>query len=140
MTVMDRRALVLGGGGVTGIAGETGLIAGLAGLGIDLAAAEVIAGIPAGSVAGADIASGREPEALYQAQLAPPAPGPAAWIGWDFIGRPTGRSYFRAGHTHVPRRPRFVRVSARMPRLGTKRPPVRSTLLRSPHHISCDVR
>jgi len=27
---MDRRALVLGGGGVTGIAWETGLIAGLA--------------------------------------------------------------------------------------------------------------
>jgi NTE family protein len=32
MTVMDRRALVLGGGGVTGIAWQTGLIAGLAGL------------------------------------------------------------------------------------------------------------
>jgi hypothetical protein len=28
MTVMDKRALVLGGGGVTGIAWETGLIAG----------------------------------------------------------------------------------------------------------------
>ena len=36
---MDRRALVLGGGGITGIAWETGLIAGLAGLAIDLAAA-----------------------------------------------------------------------------------------------------
>ena len=29
---MDRRALVLGGGGITGITWETGLIAGLAGL------------------------------------------------------------------------------------------------------------
>ena len=87
MTVRDRRALVLGGGGVTGIAGETGLIAGLAGLGIDLAAAEVIAGTPAGPVAGTDIVSGRELEALYQAQLAPPAPGPAARTGWDFTGR-----------------------------------------------------
>src|SRR6266566_6209822 len=87
MTVMDRRALVLGGGGVTGIAWETGLIAGLAGLGIDLAAADVIIGTSAGSVVGADIASGQEFEALYQAQLAPPAPEPAARIGWDFIGR-----------------------------------------------------
>jgi len=41
MTVMDRRALVLGGGGVTGIAWETGLIAGLAALDIDLAGWEL---------------------------------------------------------------------------------------------------
>src|ERR1700759_1084042 len=53
MTVMDRRALVLGGGGVTGIAWETGLIAGLAGLGIDLAAADVIIGTSAGRLGGA---------------------------------------------------------------------------------------
>ena len=87
MTVMDRCALVLGGGGVTGIAWETGLIAGLAGLGIDLAAADVIIGTSAGSVVGTDIAYGQELEAMYQAQLAPPAPEPAARIGWDFIGR-----------------------------------------------------
>ncbi len=84
---MDRRALVLGGGGVTGIAWEAGLIAGLAGLGIDLAAADVIIGTSAGSVVGADITSGQEPEALYQAQLAPPAPEPAARMGWGVIGR-----------------------------------------------------
>ena len=87
MTVMDRRALVLGSGGVTGIAWETGLIAGLAGLGINLAAADVIIGTSAGSVVGTDIACGQELEALYQAQLAPPAPEPAVRIGWDFIGR-----------------------------------------------------
>ena len=58
MTLVDRRALVLSGGGVTGIAWETGLIAGLAGLGIDLAAADVIIGTSAGWVAGTDIACG----------------------------------------------------------------------------------
>jgi NTE family protein len=84
---MDRRALVLGGGGITGIAWETGLIAGLAGLGIDLTAADVIIGTSAGSVVGADITSGQELEALYQAQLAPPDPEPAARISWNFIGR-----------------------------------------------------
>ncbi|MGO8895116.1 MAG: patatin-like phospholipase family protein, partial [Streptosporangiaceae bacterium] len=68
---MDRRALILGGGGVTGIAWEIGVIAGLADRGIDLAAADVIIGTSAGSVVGADITSGQEPEALYQAQLAP---------------------------------------------------------------------
>jgi NTE family protein len=87
MTVMDRRALVLGGGGITGIAWATGMIAGLAWLGIDLAEADVIIGTSAGSVVGTDIACGQEPEALYQAQLAPPAPEPAARVGWDFIGR-----------------------------------------------------
>jgi NTE family protein len=84
---MGRRALVLGGGGVTGIAWETGLIAGLAGLGIDLAAADVIIGTSAGSVVGADIASGQDLEALYQAQLAPPDPEPAVRISWGFISR-----------------------------------------------------
>ena len=84
---MDRRALVLGGGGVTGIAWETGLIAGLAELGIDLTAADVIIGTSAGSVVGADIACGQQLEALYQAQLAPPAPEPAARMGWGVIGR-----------------------------------------------------
>ena len=84
---MNRRALVLGGGGVTGVAWEIGVIAGLAGLGIDLAAADVIIGTSAGSVVGADITSGQEVEALYQAQLAPPVPEPAARMGWGIIGR-----------------------------------------------------
>lgn len=84
---MGRRALVLGGGGVTGIAWETGLIAGLAERGIDLAAADLIVGTSAGSVVGADIASGQEPEALYRAQLAPPDPEPAARIGWGSVAR-----------------------------------------------------
>ena len=84
---MDRRALVLGGGGVTGIAWEIGVIAGLAEWAIDLAAADVIIGTSAGSVVGADITSGQEPEALYRAQLAPPDPEPAARIGWGLIGR-----------------------------------------------------
>ena len=83
---MGRRALVLGGG-VTGVAWETGLIAGLAGLGIDLAAAEVIIGTSAGSVVGADIACGQELEALYQAQLAPPPPSPRpGWAGGSSAG------------------------------------------------------
>ena len=84
---MDRRALVLGGGGVTGIAWEIGVIAGLADRGIDLAAADVIIGTSAGSVVGADITCGQEPEVLYRAQLAPPDPEPAARIGWELLGR-----------------------------------------------------
>jgi NTE family protein len=84
---MNGRALVLGGGGVTGVAWEIGVLAGLAGLGVDLAAADVIIGTSAGSVVGADITSGQELDALYQAQLAPPVPESAARLGWGVIGR-----------------------------------------------------
>jgi NTE family protein len=84
---MERRALVLGGGGITGIAWEAGLVAGLAGLDVDLAEADVIIGTSAGSVVGVGVASGQALEGLYQAELEPPAPGPAFRIGWDFIGR-----------------------------------------------------
>ena len=39
------RALVLGGGGVTGVAWELGLLAGLAARGLDVTGAELIAGL-----------------------------------------------------------------------------------------------
>jgi NTE family protein len=66
------RALVLGGGGVTGIAWETGILAGLAEKGIDLAAADLVIGTSAGSVVGAQILGGPTLEDLYAAQLADP--------------------------------------------------------------------
>ncbi|PZM97546.1 MAG: patatin [Actinobacteria bacterium] len=52
-----RRALVLGGGGITGIAWEIGVLAGLRDAGVDLAAADVIIGTSAGSVVGALVAT-----------------------------------------------------------------------------------
>ena len=52
------RALVLGGGGPVGIAWESGLVVGLAGRGVDLAAADRIVGTSAGSVVGAQLALG----------------------------------------------------------------------------------
>lgn len=70
---MATRALVLGGGGITGVAWETGIVAGLAAQGIDLALADVIIGTSAGAVVGAGLAAGTDPEKLYAGQLAPPA-------------------------------------------------------------------
>lgn len=69
---MTARALVLGGGGVTGIAWELGLLAGLAEAGVHLAAADLLIGTSAGSVVGAQLASGTDVEELYAAQLAGP--------------------------------------------------------------------
>ncbi len=66
----DRRALVLGGGGVTGIAWEIGLLAGLAEAGVDLTSADLVVGTSAGSAVGAQVLSGVALEDLYLAQLA----------------------------------------------------------------------
>src|SRR6516162_186427 len=53
------RALILGGGGPVGIAWETGLIAGLAEEGVDVASADFIMGTSAGSYVGSQLAMGR---------------------------------------------------------------------------------
>jgi NTE family protein len=75
------RALVLGGGGITGIAWELGLIAGLADAGVDLRDADLVIGTSAGSVVGVDLRSGVPVEELYQGQLAPPTGELAARFG-----------------------------------------------------------
>ena len=67
-----RTALVLGGGGITGIAWELGLLAGLAEAGLDLSDADLVVGTSAGSVVGAQITGGGDLESLYARQLEPP--------------------------------------------------------------------
>jgi NTE family protein len=54
----ERRAVILGGGGVTGIAWETGILKGLRDAGADLSAADAIIGTSAGSFAGSYLAAG----------------------------------------------------------------------------------
>jgi NTE family protein len=68
----QRTALVLGGGGITGIAWEIGLVAGLAEAGVDLSSANLVVGTSAGSVVGAQLTSGADIEMLYARQLEPP--------------------------------------------------------------------
>ena len=64
-----RHALVLGSGGVAGTAWETGLLAGAAEAGVDLADADVVLGTSAGSTVAAQI-TGTVPLAdLYRAQV-----------------------------------------------------------------------
>jgi NTE family protein len=86
---MDKRALVLGGGGVTGAAWELGLIAGLAAEGIRLAEADLIVGTSGGAVTGAQLSSGMDLESLYQRQLEPPVGEIAARLGVGLIVRQT---------------------------------------------------
>lgn len=67
-----KRVAVLGGGGVAGIAWETGVAAGLARGGVDLAAADGFIGTSAGASLGAQLAAGLKLEDLLAAQLEPP--------------------------------------------------------------------
>jgi NTE family protein len=69
---MTGTALVLGGGGVTGVAWELGVIAGLADAGVDLTTADVVIGTSAGAVVAAQITSGVPVEQAFARQLEPP--------------------------------------------------------------------
>jgi NTE family protein len=99
---MPEHALVLGGGGIVGIAWEVGVIAGLAQRGVEFARSEPVIGTSAGSLVGAWLAGGRDFAALAEAQAAPPdgsgserapRPDPAVlanvfrtWLGFASVG------------------------------------------------------
>jgi len=80
-------ALVCGGGGVTGIAWEVGILAGLADTGIDLAGADTVIGTSAGSFVGAGVAGGVPLDDLYASQLAdlPADRDGFAKLGWGAV-------------------------------------------------------
>jgi NTE family protein len=69
--VTNGRALVLGGGGVAGIAWMTGLLAGLADAGKDVTDADLIVGTSAGSAVAAQLGSGLSLDELYARQVEP---------------------------------------------------------------------
>jgi NTE family protein len=76
-----RRGLVLGGGGITGIAWETGLLLGLQDLGVDVTTADAVVGTSAGSVVGAQVTTGISLADLFDYQVSPPTPAPLSSIG-----------------------------------------------------------
>ena len=76
-----RRSLVLGGGGVTGIAWEVGLLKGLRDGGADVSTAELVIGTSAGSAVGAVVASGEDLDDLYAEQTSPPDDAGGASFG-----------------------------------------------------------
>lgn len=66
---MGGTALVLGGGGPVGGAWLTGVLAGLADAGVDLARADVLIGTSAGAIFGTRLAHGEPAHELYERQL-----------------------------------------------------------------------
>jgi NTE family protein len=126
---MTRRALVLGGGGITGIAWMWGILAGLAAEGSTLSDADLVVGTSAGSVVGASVAAGLDVEERYQAQLAPPTGEVAATLsrgmmlrfGLSMLGtRSAERVRARIGRLAlrartVPERERIAVIESRLP-------------------------
>ncbi|MCX5450157.1 patatin-like phospholipase family protein [Streptomyces nigrescens] len=85
---MAGTALVLGGGGLTGIGWEIGMLAGLAEAGIDITDADVVIGTSAGSIVGAHLTSRQLPlEEMYERQLAVPEARSAARMGTAALAR-----------------------------------------------------
>ncbi|MFD9161467.1 patatin-like phospholipase family protein [Streptomyces sp. NPDC059558] len=81
-------ALVLGGGGLTGVGWECGILYGLARAGVDLTTADLVVGTSAGSVVGAQLASGQlTAQELYERQLGDPAGEIAAKLGAGLVAR-----------------------------------------------------
>lgn len=81
----DGNALVLGGGGVAGIAWMTGLLAGLAEAGQDVTGADVVIGTSAGANVAAQLGSGLSLEELFARQVDPALQSRElmAVIDWD---------------------------------------------------------
>ncbi|MGP8303446.1 patatin-like phospholipase family protein [Streptomyces inhibens] len=73
---MTRRGLVLGSGGVAGIAWQTGLLAGLLEANVDVLDADVIVGTSAGSTVAAQITSGTPLKELLDRQVDPALQAP----------------------------------------------------------------
>ncbi len=84
---MAGKALVLGGGGVTGIAWEIGIIAGLADEGVDLTSADTVVGTSAGSLVGAQVTSGTPIERLFTQQTSDPGDRVSSTIGFAALVR-----------------------------------------------------
>jgi NTE family protein len=80
VTSTTSRALVLGGG-ITGIAWETGFLHGLAEAGLDLTTADRVIGTSAGSIVGAQVTSSIGLDELYRRQLLDPTPVSAGGLG-----------------------------------------------------------
>lgn len=128
MTNTGGRAVVLGGGGVTGVAWEIGLLYGLAECGADLSRADLFVGTSAGSVVAAQVTGGTPLGELFAHELADTTGDRNASIGLGvllgfgvaaaFRDRRKGRAWLgrRALRARtVPESERRTAIAARVP-------------------------
>ncbi len=132
------KALVLGGGGITGAAWELGILAGLREAGVDVTDADLVEGTSAGSVVGAQITSGQDLEVLFANQLKPiegtkedvPPPDMLAGLqalaaGFDAPDKQTARMRIGAAALAAPTMPEEERLEMVANRVSVKDWPAR---------------
>jgi len=85
-----KQGLVLGGGGVVGIAWETGIVAGLLDGGVDLRRAEAIVGTSAGSIIGTRLAAGHDLR-LADERTVVPIPAVEGGLDMEVLAQVFGR-------------------------------------------------
>ena len=92
---MPSRAVVLGGGGLAGIAWEVGVLIGLADAGIDVLDADLVVGTSAGSAVGAGVTSVEVLKQFYEAQDIGRFPR-AKWRWWHAAAQRCDWTKFRS--------------------------------------------
>lgn len=115
------RALVLGGGGVTGVAWELGVLTGLAERGVEFGTADLVVGTSAGSVVGAQLWSGTPLPDLYAAQLEPPGAEIPAHLGPGWLARIAWSSLISRSPEAFRRRVGRTALAARTPTEAERR-------------------
>lgn len=100
--MLKDHALVLGGGGVAGIAWMTGLLAGLADAGQDVTGADMIIGTSAGATVTAQVGSGLPLDALFARQVDPALQAREIAAKLDLDKVAADWAEFMAGATSVP--------------------------------------
>ncbi|KHL18591.1 NTE family protein [Mumia flava] len=142
---MTTRALVLGGGGTTGIAWEVGILAGLAECGVDLRDADLVVGTSAGSLVGAQVGAEADLDAMYERQLVGIPGERGAVIGarvsatWILSVLRSGRDTEALGR-RLGRFALAARDGGRVPDVSERLAVIRSRLLSSTWPVGCDLR
>ena len=127
--MVQGNALVLGGGGVTGVAWETGILAGLSEAGLDLTGAGLLVGTSAGAAVAAQLASGTPLSELLEAQRVGTAREIPATLGpsvlaryvWSMLTRREPTDFGRAmgrlalGARTVSEADRWAVIASRLP-------------------------
>ncbi|MFE2415359.1 patatin-like phospholipase family protein [Streptomyces hokutonensis] len=125
---MAGKALVLGGGGISGIGWMAGMLYGLGEAGVDLGDADVVIGTSAGSSVGAQLSAGTLKE-LYERQLTAPEGEIPSRLGVGLLFRYVAAALTSRTPEAYGRRIGRMALAARTPDAAARRAAIESRLV-----------